>query len=150
MYSPGSKTGRYHNRGFTLLEVLIAFLILSISASIILDQLFVLTKFAERARAKQRHVTDYVNDANMFFISDLKRASSHIAENQLLISVPVDEKPKEVKIENFSQNQVNVPVSLAFSPFQIFDFGGEGDLAMRILLPGLLPSDGFGNGVRSK
>jgi hypothetical protein len=57
---------------------------------------------------------------------------------------------KNMIVENFAIEDVAVPMTIAFSPFQIFDFGGNGDFKIRVLQPGLLPVIGSPTAVLAR
>lgn len=129
--------------GFTLLEVLIAFVILTLCGTIMLEQLFSITKYSERALAQQDFVGERINRANLFAITDWKRVSPRIEEQQLTVQKADQDGPHyDVVVRNYTYEDVNVPLTIAFSPFQIFDFGGQGVLKLNLLQPGLLPMPG--------
>jgi len=128
------------DRGFTLLEVLIAFAIISVSASIMLQQLHSIMKYADRAIAKQVAINQGLNQASLFSTIDWKNANSRVSEKQMVVEYSdFVGFQKSMVVENFSIDDVSVPMTIAFSPFQIFDFGGNGDFKIRMLQPGLLP-----------
>ncbi len=133
----------FGNRGFSLLEVLIAFTILTVGATIMLQQLYAITKYSERAVAKQLSVARAINDANVFATINWKEVNSRLSENELAVT-RTDEmgKEKKIAVSNYVYEGVTVPMTVAFSPFQVFDFGGDGEFGVRLLQPGLLPDKG--------
>ena len=136
--------------GFTLIESLIAFLILSISASIILEQLRVIQIFSERARAQQRYITTALNDASLFYTFEIKTAFVQAEPDKITITPDPTNSDKKVIIKNYAYEGVDTPISRAFSPYQYFDYGGSPNFRLVLLQTGLLPGDGLGNGVRLK
>ncbi len=127
-------------RGFALLEVLIAFTVLTISASIMLEQMHAIMKYTERARAKQLRISDTLNQANMFPSIDWRSVNGQLSEREFVINrLDEENKNRIIAVRNFVFEQVDVPMTVAFSPFQEFDFGGDGRFGLRLLQPGLLP-----------
>ncbi len=123
-----------------MLEVLIAFTVLTVGATIMLQQLYAIMKYSERSLVKQAIVSQSLNEANMLSTIKWKEVSARQTEKELLITRTDEEgKEKKIKINNYKYEDVDVPMTVAFSPFQIFDFGGDGDFAVRLLQPGLLP-----------
>ncbi|TAH32245.1 MAG: prepilin-type N-terminal cleavage/methylation domain-containing protein [Alphaproteobacteria bacterium] len=132
---------KQNRRGFTLLEVLIAFTVLTLGATVMLQQLYTIMKYSERSLAKQALVAQSLNEANMLSAIKWKEVSARLTEKELLVSRTDEEgKEKKIKVNNYKYEDVDVPMTVAFSPFQVFDFGGDGDFAVRLLQPGLLPN----------
>lgn len=108
-----------------------------------LQQLYAITKYSERAVAKQLSVARAINDANVFATINWKEVNSRLSENELAVT-RTDEmgKEKKIAVSNYVYEGVTVPMTVAFSPFQVFDFGGDGEFGVRLLQPGLLPDKG--------
>ncbi len=128
-------------RGFMLMETLIAFAVFSVAASIMLEQLYVLAKYTERAFAQQRNVTELVNRANLFPTTDWTRVSIQLSEQEIELSLQNErQRTDKIAVRNYAYDSVDLPVSVAYAPFQVFNFGGDGEFALRLLQPGLLPA----------
>lgn len=141
---------KHSARGFTLIEVLIAFLIVSMSATIIFDQLHVIQLFSLKAQSKQRQITQALNDATLFYTNDMKIAIIRNEKDRIIITPDPSKYQKTVEVTNYAYEGVNVPPAEAFSPYQYFDFGGTGKFKLKLLQPGLLPANAQGTGVKLK
>lgn len=136
------------SRGFTLLEVLIAFVVVTLSGAIMMQQLFVITKYAERAFAQQDKINESLNQANLFSTTDWNFVDSRLSEKELKLSKRDEESvAHSLTVRNYPYEDVDVPMTVAFSPFQVFDFGGMGSLNLSLLQPGLLPTSNTGRPV---
>ncbi len=129
--------------GFTLLEVLIAFIIFTAAAVIILDQVYVILKYGERARAAAESVNAALNRAALMSTVEWKTVSAQIGEREIKLNYrDLESRLMELQVRNFPIDGVEVSPTVAFSPWQIFDFGGAGPLRLEMLQLGLLPAPG--------
>lgn len=125
--------------GFTLLEVLVALVIVTASSAIILTHISVLMDLNSRVRRQQQEATDLLNQTALLAVIDFQRA-------KLIIKPPTIEMDaadgkRIASIENFSDSAKNLPpVDKLYTPYQIYNLKNQ-HVNISFLLPGLIYGD---------
>ena len=129
-------------RGFTLIETLIALVIAAAAAAIILSQVRTLMLRAEKEQAHQLALLQLLNDSLRLSYRGLQATAPLIEQDRLVMQAPVagQDDPLQVEVRNFSvQGEVLPPVPLAYTPFQLFGVSRD-RYTLHALAPGLKPS----------
>lgn len=106
-------------KGFTLLEVLIALVIVAASSSIILAHLRTLMDMNSRLRTQQQEVTLLFNQAAEFPLFDYSR--SRLRTKPPILELYANDGKKAADIENFSENIKNLPpIDKLYTPYQTY------------------------------
>ena len=125
------------DKGFTLLEVLVALVISAAATSLVLSHLRTLIDLDRRIRQHQHLVSGLLNDTAKFSALDFASLRTDIHKDylDLLIIYP---KRTIARVHNFSQNAQKVPpVDQAYTPYQTFTIDPQGRYSLQLLLPGL-------------
>ena len=100
-------------------------------------------KYGERARAAAESVNAALNRAALMSTVEWKTVSAQIGEREIKLNYrDLESRLMELQVRNFPIDGVEVSPNVAFSPWQIFDFGGAGPLRLEMLQLGLLPAPG--------
>lgn len=125
--------------GFTLLEVLVALVIVTASSAIILTHISVLMDLNSRVRRQQQEATDLLNQTALLAVIDFQRAKLIIKPPMIEMDA-VDGK-RIASIENFSDSAKNLPpVDKLYTPYQIYNLKNQ-HVNISFLLPGLIYGD---------
>ena len=116
-------------------------MIFTAAAAVMLQQIGAIMKYGERARAAAHHLQSAINQTYLAGTLDWAKVNAQIREQEVQIDYrsPSGEEFK-IAISNYPYLGVNAPLSIAFAPFQIFDYGGYGGMRLRLVQPGLLPA----------
>lgn len=129
--------------GFSLLEVLIAMIIFTAAASIILDQVYVVLKYGDRARSAGKAIEAALNQAAAMPTVNWATVNAQIDTQQIRLGYRDDQAVAyDLSVRNFTVDNVVVDPTVAFSPYQVFDYGGSAELRLELLQMGLLPAAG--------
>jgi len=123
-------------RGFTLIEALVALVVVSLGAGASLAYMRTLLDYHHRLTAQQEAVSRLLNRTAELQITDLAPARIEARDDTLLLYLPQSAEPI-LRIVNFATEGVPVPVEFAFTPYQVYIVGERRQ--MRLLLPGLSP-----------
>lgn len=135
------------NHGFTLVEILVTLMILTISSVVILQQLQVLLKNQQVRKDLTARNTQLLNQAEVFLMLDPSGVSARnavIVADQLQWRLPkiaqnaLKEMPMQLNINNFSIPESNISVSLGYSPYQLYRLE-SGRFQVNLVTRGLLP-----------
>jgi len=124
-------------RGFTLIEALVALVVVSVAAGASLSFLRALLDYHTRLTAQQEAVSALLNRAAELQITDLAPGRVLIRDQLLNLYLGAAETPL-VRIDNFAPERADgVPVEFAYTPYQVYIIGERRQV--RLLLPGLKP-----------
>lgn len=136
-------------RGFTLIETLVALVVVAIAAAVILAMTRSLYHSAERRRAHSHAITRLSNDVARLDVPAWRKRPFQIdAESVRLSPAAGESSPPAPSLSgrNFAVRggYPLPPVAIAFTPIQEFTLsaGGDSDLELRFLAPSLpYPAD---------
>ena len=110
-------------RGFTLLETLVALVIAAAAAAVILSFLRTLMLRAEREQAHQLAVLQLLNDSvRSTYFRPVAAMSPFLDGDTLLLEGQSSEGGlPQIRVQNFSVRDEKLPpISFAYTPFQLF------------------------------
>ena len=124
-------------RGFTLIEALVALVVVSLAAGASLAHLRTLLDYHRRLTAQQAIVSQLLNRTAELHITDLGPSRLEVRDEMLQLYGEKSEAPV-VRIANFAPERAEpVPLELAYTPYQVYILGDRRQV--RLLLPGLSP-----------
>lgn len=121
--------------GFSLLEVLVASVILAVGASAVLGHVHQLLDHTRRARIHQDEVRLAINQSAELGLGDINGLKRSITENAILLAG--DGAEPLARVTNHAQGAVKVPVTVGFAPFQLFTVPATGRYAVTLIGRGL-------------
>jgi prepilin-type N-terminal cleavage/methylation domain-containing protein len=121
--------------GFTLVEVVLAVIILAAAAAILLPRARGLLDYAERARRHYAAAGRLLDRVALLPALDLNTAEVKRDHDVFTITPKDSPAALPIKVSNLPVEGSDVPISEAPSPFQYFAF--EGDLGHRVTLVGV-------------
>lgn len=128
---------RFGSRGFTLIEALVALVVVSLGAGASLAYLRTLLDYHQRLTVQQDAVSRLLNRTAELQITDLG-PSRVVVQNDLLHLYSGSSEVPVVRIANFAPERGEpVPMELAYTPYQVYVLGERRQV--RLLLPGLSP-----------
>ncbi|MGK0171701.1 MAG: prepilin-type N-terminal cleavage/methylation domain-containing protein [Gammaproteobacteria bacterium] len=124
-----------HGGGFTLLEVLVTLVIVATASTIIYTHLKTVLDLTRRHQESERETSAVLNRAAALPTLAIDGLRITVGEDHLLIEDPrrtPDEAPLAVEVRNLPPDGSDVPVTLAFTPYQQFrvEVGGKYSLAL--------------------
>ena len=111
--------------GFSLLEVVVALLILAAASAIVLGQVRQNLDYAQRAKAHQKNVTLLLNRTAMLAAYNRGALHARPVVDAVEVYLPNEVEPVAT-VRNYSYQGYDVPVSMGYSPFQIYAVAGGG------------------------
>jgi prepilin-type N-terminal cleavage/methylation domain-containing protein len=126
--------------GFTLLEVIVSLIIVAAAAAVLLGHTRTMLDYAHRARDIQKHTTATLNRVGEVNIAGEKGRTFRLVKEQLEMSIIGETKPPII-IKNHDYDGFEIPISIAYSPYQVFHFTAGRGRETILLLPGLLPEE---------
>lgn len=129
-------------RGFTLIETLVALVIAAIAAAVILSQVRALMLRAEKEQSHQLAVLQLLNDSLRISHGRIpSQPLPRLEHDTLLIDAQTTDGQQTplVKVRNFLLNDEKLPpISFAYTPFQLYST--EQDRYAIHIVSGALPS----------
>lgn len=126
--------------GFSLLEVLITLVIVSVAGGLILTRMQAITDYHLRM---QGHLADINGLQNQIALFPLRKAAEdevRLVSDHLAIFQPGQSEPI-VRVDNFSTTPYQVPVTLGYSPYQLYRWSSQKGRELGLIMPGLLPKN---------
>lgn len=116
-------------------------MIFTAAAAVMLQQIGAIMKYGERARAAAHGLQTAINQTYLAGTVDWAKANVQTKEQELQLdyTAPSGDILK-IAVSNYPYLGVSVPMTIAFTPFQVFDYGGYGGMRLRLVQPGLLPA----------
>lgn len=129
---------RSPQRGFSLLEVIIALTVLTAVGSLVLERTQAIMDYHIRVQGHLKDINALMNSVVLFDIrkkedDDIRLLSDHLEVFQGGSSKPL------IRIDNFSTTPYTVPISLGYSPYQTYTWTSDRGRTVTLLMPGLLP-----------
>ena len=113
-----------HPSGFTLIETLVALVIATIAATVVLNHVHTLLQRAEKEQSHQLAALQLLNDSLRLSHGGLANAQQPRLENDRLVIEAGDRGQFDlplVEVHNFSvRNEALPPIVFAYTPFQTF------------------------------
>jgi prepilin-type N-terminal cleavage/methylation domain-containing protein len=132
-----ARSRRMRRRGFTLIEAVVALVVVSIAAGACLSYVRTLLDHHHRLTEQQQLASDLLNRAAALRLTDLGPSEIVVEDDLLNLRMRGDPVPV-VRIGNFApEHRQPVPVDLAYTPYQVYILGER--RKVRLLLPGLRP-----------
>jgi prepilin-type N-terminal cleavage/methylation domain-containing protein len=123
--------------GFTLIEAVVALVVVSIAAGACLSYVRTLLDHHHRLTEQQQLASELLNRAAELRLADLGPAEIVVEDDLLNLRLRGETTPI-VRIGNFApERREAVPVDLAYTPYQVYILGER--RKVRLLLPGLRP-----------
>ena len=117
-----------------------AFAIFAAGSAVVLGQLRGIISYVGRFQTQQTYVTEAMNQSALFSVRDTSTDFVQQIRGDVIDLSDPDREIDDVEVTNFAYEDVDVPVSIAYSPYQIYSFGPpESRHKVHLLLPGLLP-----------
>jgi prepilin-type N-terminal cleavage/methylation domain-containing protein len=139
--APGVNAPGTHPPGFTLLETLVAIVILSVAAAIVLDHVRGLIDYVRRSQVHYRDVQGMLNRAAGMGLKDLGTMTGRLRDDHIEL-VPPGESSPIANVYNVPFSGVLVPIDKAYSPYQLYVLPGTLGRDLPLVLPGLKPPKG--------
>jgi prepilin-type N-terminal cleavage/methylation domain-containing protein len=136
---------RRSQQGFTLIEVLVAVVIVATAGSALLGHMRSLIDYEQRVRQRQELVSALLNQVAKLQTASLAGATLRV-EGQSGFLVPADREQPQVRVDNFdpTPGKKVPPLELAYTPYQIYTFT-ENRKPLGLVLPGMRPPPALGN-----
>jgi len=123
------------NTGFTLLEVLIALIIVATASAIILTHIRTMMDMNIRLRQQQDEVTQLLNRVAQFPLSDFNRMRTKTSRNT--VQIYTNNGKKIVTVKNYIDGQNNPPpINKIYTAYQHYIFN-TAHQQITLLLPGM-------------
>lgn len=126
--------------GFSLLEVIVTLLILAAASAVILGLVRQNLDYAQRAKAHQKNVTLLLNRTAMLATYNRNALRARPVVDALEVYLPNEVKPVAT-VRNYSYQGYDVPVSMGYSPFQIYTVAGGGVRSLVVIDRSLSPPE---------
>jgi prepilin-type N-terminal cleavage/methylation domain-containing protein len=121
--------------GFTLLEVLIAAVVLAAGAAVVLGHVQQLLDYTRRARGHQETVRTTLNDIAELGLHNPATLARTLQGDHLILAD--DTGRPWARVENHPFQGSQVPLSQGFAPYQSFTLPLEGNRALTVMGLGL-------------
>ncbi|MGQ0663457.1 MAG: hypothetical protein ACT4P2_07690 [Pseudomonadota bacterium] len=121
--------------GFGILEVLVALFVLALGYVLILGQVRLMLDYVRRANVHLAEIRSLSNRAALLVAADRDRVTTQIKGDELVLGFPGPLDPQRVMVRNFAYGGFEVPLTLGFSPIQLFEINDGGVNRLRLLLP---------------
>jgi prepilin-type N-terminal cleavage/methylation domain-containing protein len=142
-FLPRSGGPRPNERGFTLLETLIAMVILAMASGVVLQHVRTIMDYVRRAQLHFRDADRMLNETAEFGLSDFKGLDVIMRDGHIDLARRGESKPV-VEVFNLPYGGTTIPIDRAYSPFQLFLLPGEQGRDLPLIMPGLTPPGGKG------
>lgn len=124
--------------GFTLIEAVIAVIILAIAAATLLPRARGLLDYAERARRHYAAVGNLLDRAALLPTVDLKRAEIGRGRDSVTVRPADSADAPPIVVSNVSVGGTDVPIGDGPAPFQYLSFDGTLGHGMVLISPALI------------
>jgi prepilin-type N-terminal cleavage/methylation domain-containing protein len=142
-FLPRSAGPHPNERGFTLLETLIAMVILAMAAGVVLQHVRTIMDYVRRAQLHYRDADRMLNEAAELGLTDFKGLDVVMRDGHIDLVRRGESKPV-VEVFNLPYGGATIPIDRAYSPFQLFRLPGEQGRDLPLVMPGLTPPGGLG------
>jgi len=122
--------------GFTLLEVLVATVILAGGAAVLLGQIRQIFDYVARANGHQTAVRVVLNDSARIILERPESLSRSLTADRLALYRGSGTTPVAA-VENHPYNGARVPIDVGFAPFQDLTIPPEGRWTLTLVMPAL-------------
>ena len=126
--------------GFTLLEVLIAMVILAMAAAVILQHVRGLMDYARRAQIHYVDVDGMLNRAAEFGLRGPNTFEARMQADHIDLVDHGASKPF-AQVFNLPFGGALIPIDKALSPYQLYMLPGDLGRSLPLLMPGLKPGE---------
>lgn len=125
--------------GFTLLEVLIAMVILAVASSVILQHVSGIMDYARRAQIHYVDVEAMLNRAAEFGLTKTNAYETRYRADHIDLVKHGESRPL-AEVFNLPFGGSLVPIDKALSPYQLYLLPGDLGRSLPLLMPGLQPA----------
>lgn len=133
-------SGAGQARGFTLIETLVALVLATIAAAVVLEQVHSLMQRAEREQSHQLAAMQLLNDSLRMSNGGISDFPIPRLEKDHLVIEPYDSNDlglPVIEVRNYSvRNEALPPIEFAYTPFQSFEVSRD-RYTLHALRPGI-------------
>ena len=118
---------------------MIAVTIVAAAGSLILNRVHGISDYITRSQKQYRETSALLNQVALFTIEDIAAAKSQPIDDRTLVLTQETDGKVLATVENYAFAGVDLPVSLGYSPYQIYWVESRSGSRFPFLLPGLPP-----------
>lgn len=127
-----------HQAGFSLLEVLITLVIVAGAGGLILTRMQAIIDYHLRLQGHLADINALQNQLALFPLRKQAEDEVRLVGESLEIRQS-GQSQSLVRVTNFSTAPYQVPVTLGYSPYQIYKWSSPKGRDLGLIMPGLLP-----------